>query len=138
MQVDLDKTFPVEAPASSSWQVLSDINTVASCMPGAEVTGQVDETNYTGKVKSKIGPATMAFDGTIEILGIDEAIRVPGMIHGVLFCLFAAALYWAWQALDWPIKRAALVFVCALIPFAPFFIEASLKREHRRLNKPSP
>ena len=68
-----------------------------------------------------------------RILGIDEAIRVPGMIHGVLFCLFAAALYWTWQALDWPIKRAALVFVCALIPFAPFFLESSLKREHRRL-----
>ena len=75
MQVDLDKTFPVEAPASSSWEVLSDINTVASCMPGAEVTGQVDETNFTGKLKSKIGPATMAFDGTIEILGVDEANR---------------------------------------------------------------
>ncbi len=75
MQVDLEKTFPVEAPASSSWQVLSDIETVASCMPGAEVTGKVDDSNYTGKVKSKIGPATMAFDGTIEILGIDEANR---------------------------------------------------------------
>jgi carbon monoxide dehydrogenase subunit G len=75
MQVDLQKTFPVEAPASSSWQVLSDIETVASCMPGAEVTGKVDDSNYTGKVKSKIGPATMSFDGTIEILGIDEASR---------------------------------------------------------------
>ncbi len=75
MQVDLEKTFPVEAPAASSWQVLSDIETVASCMPGAEVTGKVDDSNYTGKVKSKIGPATMAFDGTIEILGIDAANR---------------------------------------------------------------
>ncbi len=75
MQVDLEKTLPVEAPADSSWQVLSDIETVASCMPGAEVTGKVDDSNYTGKVKSKIGPATMAFDGTIEILGIDAANR---------------------------------------------------------------
>jgi carbon monoxide dehydrogenase subunit G len=75
MQVDLQKIFPVQAPASSSWQVLSDIETVASCMPGAEVTSKVDDNNYTGKVKSKIGPATMAFDGTIEILGIDEANR---------------------------------------------------------------
>lgn len=75
MQVDLEKTFPVEAPTGSSWQVLSDIESVASCMPGAEVTGKVDDTNYTGKVKSKIGPATMAFDGTIEILGLDEANR---------------------------------------------------------------
>ena len=75
MQVDLEKKFPVEAPAGSSWQVLSDIETVASCMPGAEVTGKVDDSNYTGKVKSKIGPATMAFDGTIEILGIDEVNR---------------------------------------------------------------
>ena len=73
-----------------------------------------------------------------RILGIDEAIRVPGMIHGVLFCLFAGALYWAWQALGWPIKRAALVFVCAIIPFAPFFLEPSLKKEHLKRTKPNP
>ncbi len=71
MQVKLDKTFPVDAPGASSWQILSDIDTVASCMPGAEITEQLDDTHYKGKVKAKVGPATMAFDGAIEVLGVD-------------------------------------------------------------------
>jgi carbon monoxide dehydrogenase subunit G len=75
MQVKLDKTFPIDAPGDNSWRVLSDIETVASCMPGAEITERVDESHYKGRVKSKIGPATMTFDGTIEVLGIDPEKR---------------------------------------------------------------
>lgn len=75
MKVKLDKTFPVEAPSTASWQILSDIETVASCMPGAQITEQIDDTHYKGKVKAKIGPATMAFDGAIEVLGIDTEKR---------------------------------------------------------------
>ena len=41
-------------------------------MPGAEITEQLDETHYKGKVKAKIGPVTMAFNGDIEILEIDS------------------------------------------------------------------
>lgn len=71
MQVKLEKTYPVEAPGANSWQVLSDIEAVASCMPGAEITEKIDDTHYKGKVRVKIGPATMAFQGNIEILGVD-------------------------------------------------------------------
>jgi carbon monoxide dehydrogenase subunit G len=75
MQVKLDKSFPIDAPGASSWQILSDIGTVASCMPGAEITEQVDDSHYKGRVKAKIGPATMTFDGTIEVLGVDPDKR---------------------------------------------------------------
>lgn len=75
MQVDLDKSFPVDEPAASSWTILSDIETVASCMPGAEITEQVDDSHYKGKVKAKVGPATMAFAGTVEVLGLDAEKR---------------------------------------------------------------
>lgn len=75
MQVKLEKTFAVEAPGASSWEILSDIETVAACMPGAEITEQVDDTHYKGKVRAKVGPATMAFAGAIEVLGIDPAKR---------------------------------------------------------------
>lgn len=68
-----------------------------------------------------------------RILGHEEAIQVPGMIHGLLFCLFAAALYWTWQERNWPLKRAAVVFACGLVPLGPFFLEPSLKREHKAL-----
>ena len=75
MQVKLDKSFPIDAPGANSWQILSDIETVASCMPGAEVTEQVDDDHYKGRVKAKIGPASMTFDGTIEVLGVDSEKR---------------------------------------------------------------
>ena len=75
MKVELDKTFKIAAPASAAWQFLQQIEAVAACMPGAEITEQIDEHNYKGKVKSRIGPATMAFDGVIEIKGIDPEKR---------------------------------------------------------------
>ncbi|MGE9267536.1 MAG: DUF3817 domain-containing protein [Verrucomicrobiales bacterium] len=64
-----------------------------------------------------------------RILGHAEAIRTPGMIHGVLFVLFVAALIVTWRQRRWPLKRAAFAFLCSLIPFAPFYLEHLLKKE---------
>ena len=80
MKVNLDKTFAIAAPMSNGWKFLQDIPGVASCMPGAEITEVVDANNYKGKVKAKIGPATMAFNGDIEIKGIDSDKRELHMI----------------------------------------------------------
>ncbi len=71
MQVNLDKTFPIAAPVGSGWKFLQDIPGVAGCMPGAQITETIDESHYKGAVKAKIGPATMAFNGDIEIKGVD-------------------------------------------------------------------
>ena len=56
------------------------------------------------------------------------------MIHGVIFCAFVILLFFSWDKYKWSLKRAGLVFVCALIPFAPFFLEPSLKREQNSLS----
>jgi len=75
MKVEIDKVFPIDAPSSNAWIFLQDIPGVASCMPGAEITEEVDDSNYLGKVKVKVGPATMAFKGTISVQGIDADKR---------------------------------------------------------------
>ncbi|MCZ6804892.1 MAG: SRPBCC family protein [Proteobacteria bacterium] len=71
MKVTIDKAYPINAPASNGWIVLQDVKVVASCMPGAEITEQMDETHFKGQVKVKIGPATAAFKGEIELKSID-------------------------------------------------------------------
>ena len=71
-----------------------------------------------------------------RILGDETAVRIPGMVHGVIFTIFLILLYFTMEKRRWPIKRAALAFVCSLIPFAPFFLEPSLKKEQR--DSPSP
>jgi carbon monoxide dehydrogenase subunit G len=81
MQVRLARTVAVSAPAPLVWKVVQDIKDVAACMPGAEITDQVDDTHYNGRVKVKLGPVTAAFKGQLEILSIDPekmAIRVRG------------------------------------------------------------
>ncbi len=75
MEVKLDKRYPIAASADQCWAVLRDIRAVAACMPGAQITEQLDDTHFKGSVKSKVGPAVMNFAGDIELQGLDEAAR---------------------------------------------------------------
>lgn len=77
MQITIEKKFPVTSPVDASWKILADINALTACMPGAELTDKVDERNFKGQVRVKVGPATAAFAGTIEVQEIDgEAKRI--------------------------------------------------------------
>ena len=80
MEVKLDKRYPVAASPEQAWQVLSDIRATAACMPGAQITEQIDDTHFKGTVKSKVGPAVMMFGGDIELLGIDPAAKQLKML----------------------------------------------------------
>ncbi|PKM13575.1 MAG: carbon monoxide dehydrogenase [Gammaproteobacteria bacterium HGW-Gammaproteobacteria-3] len=80
MKIELVKTFPIAAGVTAAWEFLQDIPGVAGCMPGAEITESVDDAHYKGRVKVKIGPAAMAFNGTIEIKGIDSAKKQVHLI----------------------------------------------------------
>ncbi|MPW20569.1 carbon monoxide dehydrogenase [Paraburkholderia sp. CNPSo 3157] len=75
MKVVLDKAFPLDATADSAWQLMQDIEAVATCMPGAKITERVDDTRYKGTITVRLGPATMAFKGDIEVLALDAATR---------------------------------------------------------------
>ncbi len=71
MQVTLNKAFPLDASVSEAWKLLENIEQVAGCMPGAEITETVDENNFKGSVKVKIGPMHVAFNGDIAVQAID-------------------------------------------------------------------
>ncbi len=73
MEVTLNKRYPIAASVEQAWTVLSDIHATAACMPGAQITEQLDATHYKGTVKSKVGPATMLFQGDIDVQGVDAA-----------------------------------------------------------------
>jgi carbon monoxide dehydrogenase subunit G len=73
MQVVLEKEYPVAAPLDAAWQVLSDVQALATCMPGASITEKIDDTHFKGQVKVKVGPASANFGGDIELKGVDAA-----------------------------------------------------------------
>jgi uncharacterized protein len=81
MEVKLDKRYPVAASRAQAWAVLSDIRQVAVCMPGAQITEQLDDTHFKGTVKSKVGPAVMSFGGDIELQSLsatDHSLQMLG------------------------------------------------------------
>ncbi|MEM6785073.1 MAG: DUF3817 domain-containing protein [Bacteroidota bacterium] len=61
-----------------------------------------------------------------------EAVSVVGWVHGVLFVLFGVALLVAMQDEGWSLKKAAVIFVAAVVPFGPFVIDRQLKREQEQ------
>jgi carbon monoxide dehydrogenase subunit G len=71
MEVKIDKRFDLPVSLDQAWALLQDVRATATCMPGAEITEQLDSTHFNGKVHSRIGPAVMTFAGQIEVLELD-------------------------------------------------------------------
>lgn len=57
------------------------------------------------------------------------AVRIVGMAHGVLFCIFCLALLQAMLDRNWSLKPPVLIFAASLIPFAPLWVEKWLKQQ---------
>ena len=75
MEVNLDKRYELGVPAQNAWAILSDLESVASCMPGASLGERLGDNAFKGSVKVKVGPATAQFGGEVEILSMDVANR---------------------------------------------------------------
>lgn len=60
------------APPDRVFAYLLDVNKVAGCVPGAELSEVVDPSTFKGKVKIKVGPVTVAYNGTARIVDRDD------------------------------------------------------------------
>ena len=72
----LENEFAVAAPPERVYSFLLDVNRVVTCMPGAELSEVVDPTTFKGRVRIKVGPITVSYNGTARIAERDEAARV--------------------------------------------------------------
>ena len=69
----LEQSFEVEAPLERVWKTLIDVEHVAPCLPGAEVTGRNDDGSDNGTFTVKIGPTTASYAGKLEMEEVDES-----------------------------------------------------------------
>lgn len=69
----IENEFTVAAPVDPLWSYLLDVEKIAPCMPGAELTEVVDDLNWKGKLNAKFGPVSMSFAGTVTIESRDDA-----------------------------------------------------------------
>jgi carbon monoxide dehydrogenase subunit G len=68
----INNEFTVAAPMDFLWSYLLDVEKIAPCMPGAELTEIVDDENWKGKLNAKFGPVSMSFAGTVTIESRDD------------------------------------------------------------------
>jgi len=59
--------------------------------------------------------------------GFPAAVRIVGMIHGILFLILCWALIQAWMNEKLTAKRTLAVFAITFVPLAPFFFDKRLK-----------
>jgi carbon monoxide dehydrogenase subunit G len=67
--------FEVPQPVERVWDYLLDVPRMAPNLPGTELTEVVDEDNYKGRVSVSMGPVSLRFAGTAQIVERDEAAR---------------------------------------------------------------
>jgi len=70
--MQIENQFTVAAPAEELWSYLLDVERVAPCMPGAELTEVIDDRNWKGTVHAKFGPVSMSFAGTVTMEERDD------------------------------------------------------------------
>ena len=73
--MEFDNAFEVPLPPNEAWKVLLDIERIAPCMPGAELTEVVDQNTYKGKIGVRLGPVALTFAGIVKFEQIDGATR---------------------------------------------------------------
>lgn len=69
--MDLNHEFVVNVPVDQAWQILTDLERIAPCLPGAQLT-EVEGDTYRGQVKIKVGPILAQFKGQASFISRDD------------------------------------------------------------------
>ncbi|WP_197381507.1 SRPBCC family protein [Mycolicibacterium mengxianglii] len=69
--MELVNEFRVAVPIDKAWTVLTDVERIAPCIPGAQLLS-VDGDAFTGAVKVKVGPITVQYQGNAEFKEKDD------------------------------------------------------------------
>jgi integral membrane protein len=62
------------------------------------------------------------------LAGMPQMVPVVGMLHGILFMLYVAAVVHASVELRWPPRRIVAALAASVLPFGPFVFDAHLRR----------
>ena len=69
--MDLNHEFIVNVPVNDAWVILTDLERIAPCLPGAQLT-EVEGDTYRGQVKVKVGPIVAQFKGQASFVTRDD------------------------------------------------------------------
>src|SRR5438128_10569795 len=80
MAFEIVKTFVVRSPTEQVWSFLTDPEKVARCLPGAAITGKIDEKTWQGTMTVKVGPVSSSYKGKVAFEKLDAAARTAEIL----------------------------------------------------------
>jgi carbon monoxide dehydrogenase subunit G len=69
--MELTNTFDVSVPVETAWKILTDVERIAPCLPGAQLQ-EIEGDEYRGVVKVKVGPITAQYKGKAIFVERDD------------------------------------------------------------------
>ena len=69
--MDLNHQFTVAVPVEDAWRILTDVERIAPCLPGAQLL-EIEGETYRGVVKVKVGPIQAQFKGQANFIERDD------------------------------------------------------------------
>ena len=69
--MELSNEFEVPVPIDEAWAILTDIERIAPCLPGAQLQ-EIEGEHYRGIVKVKVGPITAQYKGQATMVEKDD------------------------------------------------------------------
>ncbi|HEX7297544.1 MAG TPA: SRPBCC family protein [Solirubrobacteraceae bacterium] len=69
--MELTNDFVVDAPVETMWELLTDVERIAPCVPGFELK-EVEGDEYRGTMKVKVGAISMSYDSAMRFVERDE------------------------------------------------------------------
>jgi uncharacterized protein len=80
MAFEIVKTFVVRSSPERVWAFLTDPERVAKCLPGAAITGKLDEKTWQGTINVKVGPVSSSYRGKVSFEKLDAAARTAEIV----------------------------------------------------------
>jgi carbon monoxide dehydrogenase subunit G len=71
----IQNEFEVQQPPDKVWEFFEDVPGVAACLPGAELTDDLGEERYAGRVGIRMGPVKLEFTGKAHVRERDDDAR---------------------------------------------------------------
>src|SRR4051794_22708691 len=61
----------IPAPREAVWAKLNDAETLKNCIPGCQELDKTSDTEFTAKVRAKVGPVSATFIGKVALTDLD-------------------------------------------------------------------
>jgi hypothetical protein len=71
MPMEMNGERRIPAPRPEVWQRLNDLDTLKECIPGCQSIEKLSDTEFTAKVRAKVGPVSANFAGKVTLGDLD-------------------------------------------------------------------